>query len=282
MNYTDNLKDKKFSIFVCPSKSSHTHSHNFMELVYVLKGEADHCLDKASVHIKEGDYFVIDYQSRHSYRCTTDEFEVINCLFVPELIDPSLINCRSLQTLISSYQIHFKNEFFVVSPAVNVYRDDDGKIKALLFSVLEEFEQEKAGYLQIIRSKIIEILIITMRKIYYAPKHHTQNDDMDQILAVINSEYMNDITLGAICNRFNYSFSYLSMKFKKSFGLSYIEYLQKIRVEQSMRLLVHTNSPVNEIAHEVGYKDIKSFYAVFKRFAGTTPARFRKTYYESK
>lgn len=281
VNYRDNLKDKKFSIFVCSSKRATCHAHRFLELVYVLQGEAEHSLDQTHMKIKAGDYFVIDYRSQHSYEALTRDFKIINCLFVPELIDPALVNCRSLQTLITNYQIHFKTEFFTASPSMNLYRDEEGKIKALLLSMLEEFESEEPGFLQIIRAKIIEILVITMRKIYYAPLSDCIDGDMDKILKYINSQYMNSISLKDICAKFNYSFSYLSMKFKKISGLSYMEYLQRIRVEQSMRMLVHTNEPVSEIALAVGYKDIKSFYTVFKRFANTTPSRFRKGFYKA-
>ena len=103
--------------------------------------------------------------------------------------------------------------------------------------------------------------------------------NMDPIIEYISTEYMTDITLKDICRRFNYSLSYMSMKFKKTLGMTYIQYLQKTRVEQSMRLLVSTDMPVDEIARLVGYCDLKAFYTVFKRFANTTPAKFRKNYY---
>lgn len=279
MNYRNNLKEKKFSIFLCPRKQIGIHSHDFLELAYVLKGEATHSWDNNSETIKEGDYFVIDYQSQHSYKAKTDDFELINCLFLPEFIDTSLISCRSLQAVISSYQIQFNNDFFTANPSAIIYKDTDGKVKELLLTILNEFTKKAPGYLQLIRSHIIEILIITMRKIYFNPKPDSNESSIDEILKYINSEYMNDITLKDICHKFGYSFSYLSMKFKKVLGLSYTEYLQKIRIEQSLRLLVHTDKSVVEIADAVGYHDIKAYYTVFKKVINTTPAKFRKNYY---
>ena len=44
-------------------------------------------------------------------------------------------------------------------------------------------------------------------------------------------KYMKDITLKDICCKFSYSFSYLCMKFKRELGMSYMEYMQKTRVE---------------------------------------------------
>ena len=279
MNYADYLSENKFYIFICPSTQRQSHTHNYLELVYVLKGSAIHNWNQTSTQIREGDFFIIDYDSLHSYKATTDSFELINCLFMPEFIDPTLKNCGSLQTVISNYQIHFKNVFFTANPSANIFRDDDGKIKTLLLAMLEEFHEQAPGYQQIIHSRIIELLVMTMRKIYLDHQSDQREGDMDRIIKYINANYMNDITLKNICRRFNYSFSYMSMKFKKTLGMTYTEYLQKIRVEQSMRLLVSTDISVDEIERVVGYRDLKAFYTVFKRFANTTPAKFRKNYY---
>ena len=279
INYTNYLNEKNFYIFICPSKERLSHTHSFLELAYVLKGSALHSWNQTNTLIREGDYFVIDYASQHSYKAITDNFELINCLFMPEFIDPALKNCCSLQTVISSYQIHFKDVFFTANPSANTFRDDDGKVKALLMTMLEEFHCKSPGYLQIIRSRIIELLVVTMRKIYQDHHSERQDSDMDQVIKYISTEYRNDIALKDICKKFNYSFSYMSMKFKKTLGMTYTEYLQKTRVEQSMRLLASSSKSVGEIAQAVGYRDIKAFYTVFKRFANTTPAKFRKNYY---
>jgi two-component system response regulator YesN len=144
--------------------------------------------------------------------------------------------------------------------------------------MLREFEEKAPGYMQVIRSKIIELLIVTMRKIYFTNTDDTENN-IDTMLKYISTEYMNDLTLGDICKKFNYSFAYLSAKFKNEVGINFTQYLQKIRIEQSMRLLANTNKTIIEIAQEVGYNDVKAFYMIFKRIANTTPAKFRRSYY---
>jgi len=278
LDYAAYLNENKFYIFICPSTERQSHTHNYLELAYVLKGCAMHSWNGTETRIQEGDYFIIDYDSLHSYKATTEQFELINCLFMPEFIDPALKNCRSLQTVISSYQIHFKHAFFTANPSSNTFRDGDGRIKTLLLTMLEEFRTQAPGCQQIIHSRIIELLILTMRKIYLDHRSSPRESDLDCILEYISMNYRNDITLKSICQRFNYAFSYMSMKFKKVLGMSYSAYLQKTRVEQSMRLLARTDLPVDEIAQAVGYRDLKAFYTVFRRFANTTPAKFRKHY----
>lgn len=278
MNYGEYVRQNKFYIFVCPTRERESHTHEFLELAYVRRGSAIHSWNQTETRIREGDYFVIDYESRHSYRALTEEFELINCLFMPELIDPALKNCRSFQTVVSSYQIHFRDGLFTANPSASTFRDDSGAVRTLLTAMLEEYSGQAPGFLQIIRSKLIELLVITMRKICLDQRTDTVDRDIDRLVRYISTEYAGDIRLKEICREFNYSFSYMSMKFKKTLGLTYMEFLQKTRVEQSMRLLAGTDKPVEEIARAVGYRDIKSFYTAFKRFAGTTPAKFRQNY----
>ena len=278
MNYYETLKEKKITIFICPTKEKRTHTHAFLELAYVLHGSATHKWDDTISEIKEGDYFVIDYRSEHSYKEMSEDFEVINCLFLPEFIDTSFTNCHSLQTLLTSYQIRFNKDFFTASPSSQIYHDDDGKARGILLDMLHEFTQEKPGYLQIMRAKIIELLVITMRKIYFSPTLEKSDNSINSMLACISKEYMENLTLGELCKRFGYSFSYMSAKFKKETGLNFTDYLQKTRIEQSMRLLSYTDRPINLIASDVGYRDIKTYYSVFRKIADTTPAKFRKNH----
>lgn len=270
------LKENKFSIYICSIREIYPHSHNYLELGYVTKGEAIHRWGNDNVLIKEGDYFVVDYNIQHSYISKTGEFELINCIFLPEFIDPALAHCRSFLEVITNYQIHFNSELFIENPSVKIYKDDNKKIKRLLTDLLDEFTLHSPGYMQLLHSMVIELLIFTMRKIQFDPSLDSGNCFSDRILKYFRSHSMNDINLTEVAQSLNYSPAYLSIKFKKEFGINFAKYLQKTRIEQSMRLLSHTNKSIDEIASEVGYCDLKAFYALFKKFSNTSPAKFRK------
>jgi AraC family transcriptional regulator of adaptative response / methylphosphotriester-DNA alkyltransferase methyltransferase len=50
----------------------------------------------------------------------------------------------------------------------------------------------------------------------------------------------------------------------------------KIRVEKSMELLISTDIGILEIAHEVGFKSLSTFYKNFKMNVGDTPKEYRR------
>ena len=61
-------------------------------------------------------------------------------------------------------------------------------------------------------------------------------------------------------------------------GITFTDYLQKVRIEHSMCLLANTNRKIIDIAGVCGYSDMKSFNAVFKKIVGTTPQKFRRDF----
>jgi transcriptional regulator GlxA family with amidase domain len=67
-------------------------------------------------------------------------------------------------------------------------------------------------------------------------------------------------------------------RFKAATGISLIEYLQNLRVEEAKRLLESSNLPIDEISEEAGYSDASFFRRLFKRLTGLTPSRYRRMF----
>ena len=87
---------------------------------------------------------------------------------------------------------------------------------------------------------------------------------------------MEHLTLTAIAREFSFSLPYLSKKFKDDTGMSFCDYLQKVRIEQSCRLLVNTNKSIDEIAALVGYADMNYYGMLFKNRLHMSPGKYRR------
>jgi transcriptional regulator GlxA family with amidase domain len=61
-------------------------------------------------------------------------------------------------------------------------------------------------------------------------------------------------------------------------GLSPIEYVQRLRVEDAKRRLERTDAPVEDIGWRVGYEDAAFFRRLFKRATGLSPGVYRKRF----
>lgn len=67
-------------------------------------------------------------------------------------------------------------------------------------------------------------------------------------------------------------------RFKQATGYTPVDYVQAIRIEEAKQILETTATPVDAVAAEVGYEDPTFFRRLFKRVAGTSPARYRQRF----
>jgi transcriptional regulator GlxA family with amidase domain len=65
-------------------------------------------------------------------------------------------------------------------------------------------------------------------------------------------------------------------RFKAATGYAPLEYVQRLRVEESKQLLETSDDAVETIGEQVGYADSASFRRIFRRYVGESPAEYRK------
>ncbi|MEK8127268.1 helix-turn-helix domain-containing protein [Paenibacillus filicis] len=74
----------------------------------------------------------------------------------------------------------------------------------------------------------------------------------------------------------NYSVPYFSSMFKKTAGVSFIQYLTRQRIEKAKLLLLTTDQKTFEIAEAIGFENYRSFNRIFKKETGITPSDYRR------
>ena len=70
--------------------------------------------------------------------------------------------------------------------------------------------------------------------------------------------------------------NYLGALFKRRYGVSPMDYLNRRRAAHAKRLLAEGRLSILQVAGELGYESLSSFYAFFKKQTGATPASHRK------
>lgn len=269
-------KNENFYMMHCMDDTTSMHTHDFLELVYVVGGTSRQIINNKKVIIKKGDYFFVDYGTEHGYEhISTDGFEIVNCLFYPEFIDGALQGCRSFQSVLNNYLIKFNQNMLAINPADFIFKDYDNNALTFINNMFYEFNEKKAGYLEIIRSELIKLIIYAMRE--YVDKTNEAYDKISSyIIDEINSSYSKNISLGMYSEKLCYSLPHLSRKFKETTGKCFRDFLRDVRIEQGCRLLANTNKKIIDIAQSVGYCDVNSFSETFKKCMGITPRDFRK------
>ncbi|WBW97773.1 AraC family transcriptional regulator [Oceanirhabdus sp. W0125-5] len=92
----------------------------------------------------------------------------------------------------------------------------------------------------------------------------------------IHEHLTKEVPLEQVAQNVNLSPKYLSFLFKKEMGITFQNYLLKIRIQESKRLLDYTDYSILDIALEIGFKSQSYFTNAFKKYEGCTPNQYRK------
>lgn len=270
---------------VC-EKATEIHAHDFVELAFVEAGSGMHQIGEETRPCTKGDLFLLNAAVKHRFIPERNGTLVIcNCIFLPEFFDCSLIGSKSFQTLSNVFLFR---SFFMekISPSVEIHIPDNHyvKILTLIQEILAEYENRQAGYLELIRAYMLELIIYLLRKIETEKKYSIESSPNNEInfimtqrvLSYIEEHFNDDLTIGDLSVLAFLSPAQFCRVFKQATGFTVKEIMQKTRVEVACKLLHDTNQTISKISSSVGYQDVKYFSKIFMRITGKTPSKMRE------
>ncbi len=248
------------------------HIHDFIELVYVLGGEAEEVVDGTQYVMKRGDLLIMNYGCRHIVNAL-NHLSYVNILVYPKITEnDGIFFQRSFFELVERMieglpqgKRHDKISF------VGAERK---KVEDILMMILKE-QDASLDLGNIMRETyMIALLVEICRK--QRQQHAINVDDFDEVLLFINNNIAGNFSLEMFSRKFFYNPSYFSRLFKIKTGVTFREYLFKKRMETACGLLKSTDMSVEEIIELVGYESRSSFFRNFHKTYGLTPLECRK------
>ena len=100
-------------------------------------------------------------------------------------------------------------------------------------------------------------------------------DSITKAKVVVHATLDDDISLASVAKAVNVSACYFSDLFHKSTGLTFTEYVTRVRVEKVKSRLANSQQAITTIAYETGFKSLSQFNRVFRRVCGTSPREYR-------
>jgi AraC-like DNA-binding protein len=129
---------------------------------------------------------------------------------------------------------------------------------------------------------VIRLLSIFAQHLSAAANQITVQEQTSEPIQVVKArEFIaehqdEDLCLDQVANYVHTSTYYFCKLFKKATGLTFTEYLTRIRVEKARSLLADRQKRISEIAFEVGFQSLSQFNRAFLRIAGQSPTVFRE------
>ncbi len=105
---------------------------------------------------------------------------------------------------------------------------------------------------------------------------HAEPPAVAKARAFIAERQDGEITLGEVAQAVNMSAFYFCKTFKKATGLTFTDYLARVRIEKVKSLLLNPQTRVSEAAFEAGFQSLSQFNRVFHRLSGEPPSVWRE------
>lgn len=230
------------------------HTHDFYEIEYVFSGEGVAILNQKSYLLSRGSIVFCKPGDEHAY-FSTNNLAIANLCIKP---NPSQIQ------IFKNFQTSFIN------------LDQDEKYE---FEMLYNLLNLRLKKPMISKTDITDRYVDLIFKILFSSSNHmhTTINFWDALLYHISQNY-STITSHEAAKICNLSESAFYKKFKKDFGQTLTQYVDRIKLEKAKDLLLTTNININDIAYCVGFSHPTRFFRYFRSQEGITPLEYKRKF----
>lgn len=254
-------------------------SHDFWEIVYQDTGEMIATADGREIILKPGDLLFHQPGEFHTLKANG---KVAPNTFV------MTFECRSpAMKFFNGKCFHLKPEekdlvMKILSETAKTFNEP------FIDPVLNKptLKKEPAlGGQQMIRIYLEALLILLMRgdktDTVFNTRAKFDNHIVERIIKLMEDNVFDDLSIDGICEKLNYSKTYLCTIFRKSTGKSIMQYYMKMKMDRAKQLLREGNLNISQISDKLSFCNPHHFSATFKRIIHMSPNEYRRSISEA-
>ncbi|MFH1905341.1 MAG: AraC family transcriptional regulator [bacterium] len=157
-----------------------------------------------------------------------------------------------------------------------VHFPKDSEPISILCNLQERYKKHRIFNRYTSSELIYRLMMSILRFLNYPSVQKSQKMAINNAAVFMAEHYMEPIGVEQIAARFDYSREHFSRLFKKYYGISPFDLLQKNRVQEASYLLRTTTSTVKGIAGETGFNSANYFCRIFRKITGVSPLQYRR------
>lgn len=267
--------NNNFHIFLVNLLYRTPHIHKDYEISLVVDGSSLLITPDGTTTLSAGDIFVMNPFFSHELKAD-----------VPALI----LSLQVAPSFFTSYYPQMEQtEFDVAHLSYARTPEVCQKVRSFLFDLAYVYYNKEAYGSLKCASLINELFfyLLTTQMHHPIPKKEkqaflTRGKRMRNILHYIEEHYTEKLLLSDIAGQEKLDLYYLSHFFKECFGVTFQDYVTKLRCERARQLLLLTDYPLLDISISSGFSDTKYFNKGFQKQYGCTPKEYRKNFQNAK
>lgn len=249
-------------------------SHDFWELCFVFNGRVSVTVDGKSSVLEKNQLILISPDKKHSYHSENGNQNKAFVVCFDSFSQALEAICEYVFTLENNELFCMK---MIMEESRSTFRTNESEHLTVLDSPV--FGGQQALLLQ------LEYLLISLTRrlssdqssdIVFFSDENFNAELVNAILRYLRENIHKKISLNDICERFNYSRSFICKTFKNQTGESLITCFNRIKTQKAAKLLCDSSKSVTDIAVELGFREVKYFDTVFKKHYGLSPVQYRE------
>ena len=271
------------SIFRKGDRHERRSIHNTFDLIYVKKGTLYMEEDARQFAVHEGNFLILLPEHIHmGYRhCEEDtvfswiHFSTEGVFSLSEA--PSI----SLTRKMNKNKYYQKEPFTISIPQFGeIPKNGKEKLDSCMEQIslvkIDRYNQQKLFFPSVASQIEYQILFMNILAII-SGCNSPQNEKSlaEEIYDYLLLNYQKPFSLTELSQQFSFHPAYISRCVKKKYGLTPLQLLSQIRMEEAKKLLRETTLHANMIGQNVGYSDAAYFAKQFRKYTGSTALEYR-------
>lgn len=263
------------------------HTHDYMQIWYVSKGQCEHWVGGIRHVMISGEAFVLPPEVSHK-TVLHPGAEIIGCEFSLEAFlgerDRKNNPMHSVKDSIVdlSFMLMFFPQDNAITPKYAFSPASQMIVEQLMLTILDEYEHDRLYSQEILQVEILHLLLLFAREYKSTAREHESHDiykkykeTVKASIHYLDEHFTEKQTLDDICKHSMISKTYFCFLFKTLTGCTFIEYLVKLRINRAKDLLLQPDNSITQTAYAVGFNDCSHFSRTFKRIVGLSPRAYR-------
>lgn len=242
----------------------YAHWHKECEIIYIVDGKGELRINQKCFPLTKGDFILIGSEEIHYIE--SDKKDIL-----------------TFQSIVFDYNILTERGESVHYPILKyVFKKDEiSEIYSLFQLLIAAYKEESENYELLIKSHLYKIIYLLLKYQYigYVVTNERSSDVvMKEVSDYINQHYNEDLKSEKLAEMAGYSKYHFTKVFKDYTGKTVVEYINQLRLNKSIDLLLNFNLTISEIAFELGYDNVSYFIKRFKTMTGKSPSQYKKDY----
>ncbi|WP_170311513.1 AraC family transcriptional regulator [Vallitalea okinawensis] len=257
-----------FKAFIVNIGFREYHWHSELEILWVLKGSVILQLDIGDRILQEGEIFILNTNDVHCLKETNEENLILALQINEDIVSKYFKRLSQIQFNIKdigvNHELSVRMKRKMASIMIAVFKGDSHEL------------MKSVGYLNLLMSDMFNELPY---QILDKNQKKLKDIDLERVQRIISYVYMNystKITLQDLADHEYLSRYRMSHFIKEKLGINFQNFLNKIRMEKAINLILKTDENILAISEKCGFSDIKYLNKLLKEEYSLTATGIRK------